>query len=60
MKVKLYLTNCATRADSRHTAGTDISKFVKKVNLASLKSGIDELDIDKLETIPVDLSCKKN
>ena len=60
MKVKLCLSNCATRTDSRHTTGADISKFVKKVNLTSLKSGIDKLDIDKLETIPVDLSCKKN
>ena len=33
-----------------------MSKFVKKVDLTSLKSETDKLDIDKLETTPVDLS----
>ena len=31
-------------------------KFAKKTDLASLKSDIDELDIDELETTPADLS----
>ena len=33
-----------------------ISKFSKKADLASLKSDVGKLDIDKLETIPADLN----
>ena len=44
-----------TEADLKNIAGVDISKFAK-VDLASLKSEIDELDIGKLDTTPVDLS----
>ena len=36
--------------------GVDTSKFAKKADLASLKSEIDKLDIDQLETLPVDLT----
>ena len=36
--------------------GVDASKFAKKVDLASLKSEVDKLDIDKLEKVPTDLS----
>ena len=32
-----------------------INKSPKKVNLTSLKSDIDDLDIDKLRSVPVDL-----
>ena len=31
-------------------------KIAKRVDLASLKSGFDKLDIDKLKALPVDLS----
>ena len=34
----------------------DTLKFTKKVDLVSLKSEIDKLDIGKLETTPIDLS----
>ena len=34
----------------------DISNFALKTNLASLKTGVCKLDIDKLEPVPVDLS----
>ena len=37
----------------KNGAGVDTSKFAKKVDLASLKSEVNELDIDKLETTPV-------
>ena len=56
MKVELDLSNYVTKADLKNAAGVDTSKFAKKVNLVSLKSEIDKLDIDKLETAPVDLS----
>ena len=34
----------------------DVSSFALKSNLASLKTEVDKLDIDKLVPIPVDLS----
>ena len=34
--------------------------MLKKADLVSLKSKIDKLDIDELETIPVDLSKLSN
>ena len=37
-----------------------ISKFSKKGDLASLKSDVGKLDIDKLETIPADLNKLSN
>ena len=40
----------------KKTTGVQASKFDKKIDLANLKSEIDRLDIDKLETTPVDLS----
>ena len=34
----------------------DSSSFALKTNLASLKTEVDKLDIDKLAPVPVDLS----
>ena len=34
----------------------DISSFALETNLASLKTEVDKLDIDKLAPVPVDLS----
>ena len=56
MKVELDLSNYATKADLKNAAGVDTFEFAKKVDLASLKSEIDKLDIGKLETTSVDLS----
>ena len=38
----------------------DTSSFAQKTNLASLKTKIDKLDIDKLVTVPVELSKLSN
>ena len=56
VKVELDLSNYAIKADSKNAAGVDTSKFAKKVDLASLKSNIDELDIDKLKNVPTNLN----
>ena len=56
VKVGLDLSNYATKADLKNAAGIDTSQFAKKVDLGSLKSEIDKLDINKLETTPLDLS----
>ena len=36
-------------------AGISASSFARKPNLASLKPDIDNLDIDKLKTVPINL-----
>ena len=57
VKVKLYLSNYATKADFKNAAGVDTSKFAKKVDLTSLTSNVDKLDIGKLKSV---LSNLKN
>ena len=59
VKVELYLSNFATKADLKNSTGVDQSKFAKKVDLASLKSKVDKLDIDKLKKVPTGLSSLK-
>ena len=56
VKVELDLSNYATKAVLKNATGVDTFEFAKKVDLASLKSEIDKLDIGKLETTSVDLS----
>ena len=48
VKVELDLPNCETKADLNNTTGIDTSKFSKNVDLASLKSNVDKLDVNKL------------
>ena len=54
------MSNYAPEPDLKSPTGTDISKFAKKADLASLKSDVDELDTDKLKTIPLHLSKLSN
>ena len=60
MKVELDLSNYGTKTNLKKATGVDTSDFAKKVDLASLKLDVDELDIDKLKTVPVDLSKLSN
>ena len=46
VKVELDLFNYATKVDLKNATDIDTSKFPKKVDLANLKSNLDELDID--------------
>ena len=55
VNVKLDLSNYATKADSKKATDFDISKFAKKFDLATLKSNVDKLDIDKLKNVPTNL-----
>ena len=55
IKVKLDLTNCATKTDLRNITHVDVSSFASKTNLAALKTEVDKIDVDKLKTAPVDL-----
>ena len=56
IKVKNDLSNYVTKTDIKNISHVDTSHFALKTNLASLKTEVDKLDIDKLVPIPVDLS----
>ena len=56
IKVKIDLSNYATKTDIKNISHVDTWSFALKTNLASLKTEVDKLDIDKLVSIPVDLS----
>ena len=56
IKVKIDLSNYATKTDIKNISHVDTSSFALKTNLASLKTEVDKLDIYKLAPVPVDLS----
>ena len=58
--IKVDLSNYATKADIKNISHVDTSSFALKTNLASLKSEVDKLDIDKLKPVPTDLSDLSN
>ena len=60
VKVKLDLSNYATKADLINEAGVGTSNLAKKVDLASLKSNIDKLDTEKLKNVPSKFSNLKS
>ena len=51
VKVELYLSKYATKADFKNATGVDTSDFAKKNDLTNLKSDVDKLDIDKLKNV---------
>ena len=55
INVKVDLSNYATKPDLKNVSHIDVSSFAVKSNLASLKTGVDKLYIDKLTPVPVDL-----
>ena len=48
--------NYAAKFDLKNATRVDILDFAKKDDLASLNSEVDELDIGKLKTTPLDLT----
>ena len=54
------LSNYATKDDIKNITHVDTSSFALKTNLANSKSEVDKLDVDKLATVPVDLSKLSN
>ena len=56
INVKLDLSRYVAKADIKNISHADTSSFALKTNLADLKTEVDKLDIDKLVTVPVDLS----
>ena len=55
IKVKIDMSNYATKADIKNISHVDNSSFALKTNLANLKTEVDKLDIDILAPVPVDL-----
>ena len=55
-RVELDLSNYITKDDLRNISHVDVSSFASKTNLASLKTKVDKLDIDKLTPVPDDLA----
>ena len=56
INVKVDLLNYATKADIKNISHVDTLSFALKTNLANLKTEVNKLDIDKLVSVPVDLS----
>ena len=54
--VKVDLSNYSTKTGIKNISHVDTSSFALTTNLASLKTKVDKLDIDKLVLVPVDLS----
>ena len=53
---KFDLSNYGTKTDIKNISQVETSSFALKSNLASLKTEVDKLDINKLALVPVDLS----
>ena len=56
INVKVDFSNYATKTDIKNILHVNTSRFPLKTNLATLKTEVDKLDIDKLVPFPVDLS----
>ena len=56
INVKVDVSNYATKTDLKNIAHVNTSNFALKTNLASLKTEVDKLDVDKLVPVSVDLS----
>ena len=60
INVKVDLSSYVTKTDLRNVSHVDVSSFALKSNLASLKTEVDRLDIDKLTPVPKDLAKLSN
>ena len=60
VKVKLDLSNYATKDDVKNITHVDVSSYATKTNLAALKTEVDKIDADKLKTAPADLAKLTN
>ena len=56
INVKVDLSNDATKSDIKNVSHVDTSHFALKSNLASLKTEVDKVDINKLALVSVDFS----
>ena len=56
INVKVDLSNYPTKTDLKEATGIDTSNLVLKSNLTKLKAEVDKIAVDKLTTVPDDLS----
>ena len=56
INVKVDFSNYATKTDIKNISHVDTSSFALKPNLANLQIEVDKLGINKLATVPIDLS----
>ena len=56
IKVRVDLSNYATKDDIKNITHVDTSSFSLKTSAANLKTEVDKLDIDKLVPVPTDLN----
>ena len=56
VKVELDLSNYTTKTDSKGATRVDTSNLAAKSDLASLKAKMNKIDVNKLNTVPVDIS----
>ena len=59
VQVELDLFSYATKTDLKNATGIDTLSFTWKVDVASLKSNVDKLDINKYKNPPTNLSNLK-
>ena len=52
INVKVDLSNYATKTNIKNISQVDTSSFTLKSNLASLKTEVDQLNIDNLKSLP--------
>ena len=55
IKAELDLSSYATKTDLRNVTHVDVSSFASSAYLASLRTEVDKLNIDKLTPVPNDL-----
>ena len=60
IRVKLDLSDYATKTDLKNVTHVDVSSFASKTNLTALKTEVDKIDFDKLKTVPTDLAKLSN
>ena len=60
INVKVDLSNYATKTYLKNVLHVNVSSFALKSNLASLKTEVDKLDINKLTPVPNDLAKLSN
>ena len=60
IRVKLDLSDYATKTDLKNVTHVDVSSFASKTNLTALKTEVDKIDFDILKTVPTDLAKLSN
>ena len=60
INVKVNLSSYTTKTDLKNIPHIDVSSYTLKSNLASLKTEVDKLDIDKLKPVSNNLAKISN